>query len=72
MTSQYLSANPNPNVAGIIFYGFPLHPAGKPSIERADHLKKHQHSHAVFTGLQRCTRNLGSYRTSVCINKKLH
>jgi predicted alpha/beta-hydrolase family hydrolase len=26
-------------VKGIIFYGFPLHPPGKPSIERADHLK---------------------------------
>lgn len=27
-------------VKGIIFYGFPLHPAGKPSIERAEHLKE--------------------------------
>jgi predicted alpha/beta-hydrolase family hydrolase len=27
------------DVKGIIFYGFPLHPAGKPSIERAEHLK---------------------------------
>jgi len=27
-------------VKGIIFYGFPLHPPGKPSIERAEHLKK--------------------------------
>ena len=26
-------------VVGIIFYGFPLHPPGSPSIERADHLK---------------------------------
>ena len=24
---------------GIIFYGFPLHPPGKPSTERAEHLK---------------------------------
>jgi predicted alpha/beta-hydrolase family hydrolase len=39
MSSQYLSAHPNPFVKGIIFYGFPLHPAGKPSTERADHLK---------------------------------
>ncbi|HET9823960.1 MAG TPA: alpha/beta family hydrolase [Chitinophagaceae bacterium] len=39
MTSQYLSAHPNAAVKGIIFYGFPLHPAGKPSTERADHLK---------------------------------
>jgi uncharacterized protein len=26
-------------VKGIIFYGFPLHPAGKPSTDRAEHLK---------------------------------
>ena len=39
MSSQYLSAHPDPVVRGIIFYGFPLHPPGKPSIERAEHLK---------------------------------
>ncbi|WP_106600717.1 alpha/beta hydrolase family protein [Chitinophaga ginsengisoli] len=40
MSSQYLAAHSDNNVAGIVFYGFPLHPAGKPSIERADHLKE--------------------------------
>jgi predicted alpha/beta-hydrolase family hydrolase len=40
MSSQYLSANPPDFVKGIMFYGFPLHPAGKPSVERADHLRK--------------------------------
>ena len=39
MTSQYMAANPNDAVKGIIFYGFPLHAPGKPSIERAEHLK---------------------------------
>jgi predicted alpha/beta-hydrolase family hydrolase len=39
MTSQHMSANPNDAVKGIIFYGFPLHAPGKPSIERAEHLK---------------------------------
>jgi uncharacterized protein len=39
MSSQYLSTNPIPGVKGIIFYGFPLHPPGKPSTERAEHLK---------------------------------
>ena len=39
MTSQYLAANHDADIKGIIFYGFPLHPPGKPSIERADHLK---------------------------------
>ncbi|WP_127127102.1 alpha/beta family hydrolase [Pseudoflavitalea rhizosphaerae] len=39
MSSQYLSANPRKDVKGLIFYGFPLHQPGKPSIERAEHLK---------------------------------
>jgi uncharacterized protein len=39
MSSQYISAHNPPEVKGIIFYGFPLHPSGKPSIERAEHLK---------------------------------
>ena len=38
MTSQYLAAHPRREVKGIVFYGFPLHPAGKPSIDRAEHL----------------------------------
>jgi predicted alpha/beta-hydrolase family hydrolase len=25
-------------VRGLVFFGFPLHPAGRPSVERADHL----------------------------------
>jgi predicted alpha/beta-hydrolase family hydrolase len=40
MSSQYLAANPRPEVKGIVFYGFPLHPAGKPAIDRAEHLKE--------------------------------
>lgn len=39
MSSQYLAAHPDDVVKGIIFFGFPLHPAGKPSTERAVHLK---------------------------------
>jgi uncharacterized protein len=39
MSSQWLAAHPDPSVKGIIFYGFPLHPSGKPSTERAGHLK---------------------------------
>ncbi len=40
MSSQYLSEHTHDFIKGIIFYGFPLHPAGKPSVERAEHLKK--------------------------------
>jgi predicted alpha/beta-hydrolase family hydrolase len=39
MRSQYLAEHPDSPVKGILFYGFPLHPAGKPSTDRADHLK---------------------------------
>jgi len=39
MSSQYLSTQPAADVKGIIFLGFPLHQSGKPSIERAEHLK---------------------------------
>ncbi len=39
MSSQWLAGHPDSSVKGIIFYGFPLHPSGKPSTERADHLK---------------------------------
>ncbi|HEY6978357.1 MAG TPA: alpha/beta family hydrolase, partial [Chitinophagaceae bacterium] len=39
MSSQYLSSHSQTAVKGIIFYGFPLHPSGKPSTERAEHLK---------------------------------
>jgi predicted alpha/beta-hydrolase family hydrolase len=39
MSSQYLSSHTNAEVEGIIFYGFPLHAPGKPSIERGDHLR---------------------------------
>ena len=38
MTSQAQAMEPLPGVRGLVFVGFPLHPAGKPSIERAKHL----------------------------------
>ncbi len=38
MTSQAQAASPLPGVHGLAFLGFPLHPAGKPSRERGDHL----------------------------------
>ncbi len=39
MSSQYLTTTTPEWVKGIIFFGFPLHPAGKPLMERAEHLK---------------------------------
>jgi uncharacterized protein len=39
MTSQFLSLATLPPVKGVVFVGFPLHPVGKPSVDRAAHLK---------------------------------
>ena len=38
MTSQAQALSPLPGIRGLAFLGFPLHPAGKPSSDRAKHL----------------------------------
>jgi predicted alpha/beta-hydrolase family hydrolase len=38
MTSQAQAKSPLAGVRGLAFLGFPLHAAGKPSTDRADHL----------------------------------
>ena len=38
MTSQAQAVSPLPGVRGLVFLGFPLHPPGQPSDERAKHL----------------------------------
>jgi len=40
MTSQAVSQNLLPNVRGLVFFGFPLHPPNNPGTKRADHLSK--------------------------------
>ncbi len=40
MTSMAAAATPLQDVRGIVFLGFPLHPAGRPSSDRAAHLSK--------------------------------
>jgi predicted alpha/beta-hydrolase family hydrolase len=40
MTSQTQAALPLPGVRGLAFFGFPLHPPDKPSIDRGSHLAK--------------------------------
>jgi predicted alpha/beta-hydrolase family hydrolase len=42
MTSQAQADAPLPGVRGLAFVGFPLHPAGKPGDERAEHLSRVQ------------------------------
>ena len=40
MTSQAQATAPLEGVRGLVFFAFPLHPAGKPSVERAAHLAR--------------------------------
>jgi uncharacterized protein len=40
MTSLAAADAALPGVRGLVFFGFPLHPAGRPSTERADHLER--------------------------------
>jgi predicted alpha/beta-hydrolase family hydrolase len=38
MTSGAQAKYPLPDVRGLVFFGFPLHPPGRPGTARADHL----------------------------------
>jgi predicted alpha/beta-hydrolase family hydrolase len=40
MTSQHVAKQPPSFLKGIVFFGFPLHPAGQPSIDRSVHLNR--------------------------------
>jgi predicted alpha/beta-hydrolase family hydrolase len=40
MTSRAAAAEPLAGVTGIVFLGFPLHPAGRPGVTRAEHLAR--------------------------------
>jgi uncharacterized protein len=40
MTSQAAAEHPLDGVRGLVFFGFPLHPPGRPGTKRADHLAK--------------------------------
>lgn len=47
MTSLASSEGPLLKVNGLVFFGFPLHPAGKPATVRAEHLS-HVDTHMLF------------------------
>lgn len=50
MTSQAQAASALPGVCGLIFLGFPLHPPGQPSTDRAKHLFEVQISMLFLQG----------------------
>ena len=50
MTSMAASETPLPGVRGLVFYSFPLYPAGKPGTERAEHLSDVGHPMLFLSG----------------------
>jgi uncharacterized protein len=40
MTSSVQAERAMPGVAGLVFFGFPLHPAGRPASQRGEHLAR--------------------------------
>ena len=65
MTSQAQAETPLPGVRGLAFLGFPLHPAGKPGIERAEHLSRVQVPMLFVSGERDALAELGLLRPVV-------
>jgi predicted alpha/beta-hydrolase family hydrolase len=65
MSSQAQSIEPLPNVRGLVFFGFPLHPAGKPSDDRAKHLAKVQIPLLFLQGAKDALADLDLLRPAV-------
>jgi predicted alpha/beta-hydrolase family hydrolase len=65
MTSQAQAVDPLPNVVGVVFVGFPLHPAGNPSLKRADHLMQVGVPMLFLQGTRDALADLGLLRVVV-------
>ena len=65
MTSQAQADAPLPGVRGLAFLGFPLHPAGKPGTERAEHLKHADIPMLFVSGTRDALAELGLLRPVV-------
>jgi predicted alpha/beta-hydrolase family hydrolase len=68
MTSQAQAMAPLAGVDGLAFLGFPLHPAGKPSIDRAAHLSD---VHVPMLFLQGTRDNLAELKLLEPVVKRL-
>ena len=65
MTSQAQALEPLPGVVGLVFFAFPLHPAGKPSVTRAEHLAAVALSILFLQGSNDALADLGLLRQTV-------
>src|SRR5438270_325898 len=75
MTSQAQADSPLPGVRGLAFVGFPLHPAGKPGIERAEHLARVGVPMLFVSGARDALAEmalLSSVVTDLCVRATLH
>ncbi len=62
MSSTYVSAQQPENVRGLVFFGFPLHRPGDPSIERAEHLYSIQQPMLFLQGTKDTLADLTSLK----------
>ena len=62
MTSQAQALEPIAGVQGLVFLGFPLHPAGAPASERADHLVRVQVPMLFVSGDRDALADMGLLR----------
>jgi uncharacterized protein len=65
MTSQAQALEPLEGVRGLAFFAFPLHPAGKPSQERASHLSAVTVPMLFLQGTKDSLADLGLLETTV-------
>jgi predicted alpha/beta-hydrolase family hydrolase len=65
MTSLAAAESPLPQVRGLVFLGFPLHPAGRPSAERGAHLSGVAHPMLFLQGTRDGLADLALLR-SLC------
>ena len=65
MTSQAAAEGRLEGVRGIVFFGFPLHPAGRPDVARSDHLAQVRQPMLFLQGTRDTLADLGLLRTIV-------
>ncbi len=65
MTSQAQALDRLLDIRGLVFFGFPLHPAGKPSIDRAAHLSDVHISMLFLQGTRDALADFGLIETVV-------
>ena len=64
MTSLVAAEGRIPRVKGLVFFGFPLHSARKPSSGRGEH-RRSEGARAFHVGNQRCSWRTRPYQTAV-------